>query len=256
MNSAACDARITRARVLAKRHPVAAEVLLFYAEIAGVQKSIYEVIPAGARFEKQLDEEVISSHFPVLLNAAQNLGSAALAGAAVSIREVGPQRWGSLLNSYWIASPVEETGLFFARAFLEPYAAALADRIAQDPKAARNSQCPKCRRKPLAGVLRAEEHGAKRSLICSFCATEWDYSRIVCPACGEQEFDELAIYTADTMQHVRVDACESCKSYLLSVDLTKDAEAVPIVDELASIPLNIWAQQQGYRKLQPNLLGL
>lgn len=256
MNPAAWSARAIRAQVLAKRHPVAAEVLLFYAEIAGLQKSIYEVIPAGARFEKQLDAEVISSHFPLLLNAAQNLGSGALAEVALSIRDAGLPGWSSLLNSYWIASPVAATDLFFARAFLEPYAAALADCIAQDPNAARNSQCPKCRRKPQTGVLRAEEHGAKRSLICSFCATEWDYSRIVCPACGEQEFDELAIYTADTMQHVRVDACESCKSYLLSVDLTKDAEAVPMVDELASIPLNIWAQQQGYRKLQPNLLGL
>jgi formate dehydrogenase maturation protein FdhE len=31
---------------------------------------------------------------------------------------------------------------------------------------------------------------------------------------------------------------------------------VPVVDELATIPLNLWAQQHGYVKLQPNLLGI
>ena len=256
MNPEAWDARIARAQVLAEQQSAAAEILLFYAGIAAIQKSIYEATPRDATFEMELDKEVVHSHFIVLLSAAEILGPAMLAEAAVEIREAGPARWESLLSCYWIASPLEEADLFFAKAFLEPYAAALADRIVLDPGTPQNSQCPKCRRKAQVGVLQAEQDGSKRSLVCSFCATEWDYRRIVCPACGEQQFGELAIYTADTMPHVRVDACESCKSYLLSVDLTKDPEAVPVVDELASIPLNIWARQQGYRKLQPNLVGL
>ena len=32
--------------------------------------------------------------------------------------------------------------------------------------------------------------------------------------------------------------------------------ADPLVDELASIPLNLWAQERGYIKLHPNLLGM
>jgi hypothetical protein len=31
---------------------------------------------------------------------------------------------------------------------------------------------------------------------------------------------------------------------------------VPVVDELATIPLNLWAAEHSYRKLQTNLLGL
>ena len=256
MNPAPWDARIARAQVLAEQHSAASEVLLFYARIAEIQKIVYHATPAEAAFESELNRKLIAVHFPVLLEAVENFGSAALAEAAALIRAGELPRWESLLSTYWIASPLEEAELFFARAFVEPYAAAVADRIEMDLSASRRAQCPKCRRKPQAGVLRAEEHGAKRSLICSFCATEWDYSRIVCPACSEQEFDELPIYTAETMGHVRIDACESCKSYLLSVDLTKESEAVPVVDELASIPLNIWAQERGYRKVQPNLFGL
>jgi FdhE protein len=38
--------------------------------------------------------------------------------------------------------------------------------------------------------------------------------------------------------------------------LTKNGLAVPVIDEVATLSLDLWAQQQGYRKLQPNLFGL
>jgi FdhE protein len=57
------------------------------------------------------------------------------------------------------------------------------------------------------------------------------------------------------MPHVRVEACDTCKSYLRTIDLTKDGHAVPLVDDLAAISLTLWADERGYRRLQPNLLG-
>jgi FdhE protein len=98
--------------------------------------------------------------------------------------------------------------------------------------------------------------GAKRSLICSLCATEWEYRRIVCPACGEEEVSKLPVYVAEELPHVRVEACDTCRHYIKTVELTKDGRAVPVVDELAAIPLSLWASEKGYTKLSPNLLGL
>ena len=82
-------------------------------------------------------------------------------------------------------------------------------------------------------MLRPEGDGAKRSLICSMCATEWTYGRIIRPACGEEAVEKLAIYTANQFQHVRVEACDTCRHYIKTVDLTKKGHAVPVVDELA-----------------------
>jgi formate dehydrogenase maturation protein FdhE len=42
---------------------------------------------------------------------------------------------------------------------------------------------------------------------------------------------------------------------LKTVDLTKAGLAIPVVDELATIPLDLWARERGYEKLQINLLG-
>jgi FdhE protein len=58
------------------------------------------------------------------------------------------------------------------------------------------------------------------------------------------------------MDHIRVDACEQCKTYIKSIDLTRDGHAVPVVDELATVALNIWAEDRGYAKLESNLFGL
>jgi FdhE protein len=55
--------------------------------------------------------------------------------------------------------------------------------------------------------------------------------------------------------HMRVDACESCRRYLLSIDLATERGAVPLVDELAAIPLDLYAREQGYSKITTNLMG-
>jgi FdhE protein len=156
--------------------------------------------------------------------------------------------WDEVLRS---ADPMHA---FFARVLLQ----------AQTEEKARTAEihasvqprCPFCGEKPVAAVLRPEGDGAKRFLLCSLCFTEWEFRRLLCPNCGEEDKDKLPIYTAEEFPHVRVEACDSCKVYLKAVDLTKNGLAVPEVDELASIALDLWAAEHGYTKLQTNLFGL
>jgi len=88
------------------------------------------------------------------------------------------------------------------------------------------------------------------------CSTEWPFLRVACPNCGERDKDKLPVYTTADFGHVRVEACDRCTSYIKSIDLTRDGHAVPVVDELATVALNIWAEDRGYTKLESNLLGL
>jgi formate dehydrogenase maturation protein FdhE len=39
--------------------------------------------------------------------------------------------------------------------------------------------------------------------------------------------------------------CDSCGVYLKSIDMTKDAEALPVPDDGASSAINIWTFEQG-----------
>ena len=55
--------------------------------------------------------------------------------------------------------------------------------------------------------------------------------------------------------HMRIEACESCRSYLLNIDVAADPKAVPVVDEIAAIPLDLYAREQGFSKITTNLMG-
>jgi hypothetical protein len=150
-------------------------------------------------------------------------------------------------------SPFES---FCAQAFLQPYAEFLADRADVPEPPFRRPSCPYCGSSPLAGILRPEGEGAKRSLVCSFCRTEWDYLRIACPGCDERREEKLCVYTAPKFEAVRVEACSTCRVYIITVDLTKSGLAVPEVDALAAIPLTLWADEKGYQKVTRNSLCL
>jgi FdhE protein len=73
--------------------------------------------------------------------------------------------------------------------------------------------------------------------------------------CGEQDKDKLPIYTAAGVDYVRVDACDRCRTYIKSVDLTKDGCAIPVVDELATVALNIGADGHGTPSWNPTFWG-
>jgi len=146
---------------------------------------------------------------------------------------------------------------FYARAFLEPVITSIAQADSSQPTDWTQNFCFVCGGPPQVAVLRdLPDALGRRSLMCSICATEWRFQRLTCPHCGETEADKLPVHTAESIAHVRVDACTTCSRYIKTVDLRKNGNAVPIVDELAALELDIWAQEEGLTKLRPNVLGL
>jgi FdhE protein len=253
MNLATWDQRIRRADELAAEHPFAADVLRFYRRVATFQKGLYSCLKASPA----ISLDPLLPKFPEFLSEIETSAPEPVAQCARDWKTRGAERSHELLASSWRATSAGgNPEALLAWLFLQPYAEHLAEQARTTPRQETPAVCPFCSRKPVAGVLRPEGDGAKRSLICLMCSTEWPYGRIVCPACGEQTVEKLAIYTADQFAHVRVEACDTCGCYIKTVDLTRNGLAVPIVDELATIPLNLWAQEQGYVKLQTNMFGI
>lgn len=277
MRNGKWDARVARARELVLTYPAAAEGLRFYGHIAQFQKSLYGELETQcgkeqvARFPGMLQQEfdlfMLMPRFEDFLTIVEENAPAPLVQSAAAQRANGGKSDLEILTNFWrprsesdfsleSASNFDPLQNLLAWLFLQPYAEYLADYSARPPLHATPPVCPWCSSRPLAGVLRPEGDGGKRSLICSLCATEWDFRRIVCPGCGEEDVHKLAIYTADEIPHVRVEVCDTCHQYIKTVDLTKDGHAVPAVDELATLPLNLWAADHGYTKIQTNLLGI
>ncbi|HKW57904.1 MAG TPA: formate dehydrogenase accessory protein FdhE [Candidatus Acidoferrum sp.] len=263
------DARIRRAAQLISGKSSAAEILCFYKRIAEFQKDLRARIGIArekARPEREpppirddLDLALLLPHFGGFLEVVKRHAPGALASAAREIADWASDPWVEMLSSYWELGgrsdqQIEAFAQFFPRAFLQPYAEYLAEWTSQQPMTAPRV-CPLCGARPLLGVLRPEGDGGKRHLVCSFCGLEWEFRRLLCPACGEEDEKKLPVYVAEQFPHIRVEACETCRFFIRTVDLTKDGHAVPLVDELAAVPLTLWAQEHAYKRLEPNLFG-
>ena len=253
--STSWDRRIERAGELSEKHAAVSDLLVFYQQLARFQKSVYERL-AQARDH---DASVLLPFFPELISLVKRAGSPALAKAASELSSDSKEDLLSLLDSVWQhqVEPHQLVGeyAFFAQALLQPYAEFLAAKTGSVEQTS-SAVCPFCGSKPQLAVLRPEGDGAKRFLLCSLCATEWTYRRVICPNCGEENKDHLPVFLAEGFDYVRLDACDTCRTYIKAIDLSKNGNAVPVVDELATVSLNLWAQANNYHKLRPNLFGV
>ncbi len=260
--------RINRADELAGRYSFAAEILRFYSAIARFQEQSFEAVHPSLGTGRSVTgpdpfiqpiPQQFAARFRPFLAAVERNGPAKLQENARGLAADSDRSHLELLTLFWqgdsasIASGLPD---FFARAFLQPLAVSMRMHANFQWKGPTAYVCPFCRRKPGVGVLRPMGDGGQRLLVCSFCLAEWEFRRILCAGCGEMDPAKLPVYAAEEMEHVRVDACDSCKTYLKTVDFTKAALGEPVVDEIATVPLDLWAQGRGYTKLQVNLLQL
>ena len=122
-----------------------------------------------------------------------------------------------------------------------------------------STHCPNCGGLPQLSYFAVSGEAlvsGPRYLVCSRCATNWVFSRMMCASCGESNGTKLPIYQEhEQFPHARVDGCQTCRKYLLTFDLRRDTRAVPVVDEIASLPLDLYARDQGLTKITPNLMG-
>jgi formate dehydrogenase accessory protein FdhE len=249
--------QIRRATELAGTSEGTNELMVFYSHLLRAQSEVYEFLlsqrdwrPSG---ELELDIPVFRSTFATILKTVEHAGPPPLVERARSLQSA--QAIDEMLLNYWHAPSDTE---FFAKAFLQPYAqyvAQLHDRNAPGNE----KRCPLCDGKPQLGFLQNQETTAEsgnRDLMCAKCLSVWSFRRVVCANCGEENPAKLAYFQTPAFNHVRVEACDTCKHYLKSVDLTRLGHAEPLVDEVAAAPLDLWAVEHGYTKIELNLIGL
>ncbi|HKK32116.1 MAG TPA: formate dehydrogenase accessory protein FdhE [Desulfomicrobiaceae bacterium] len=111
----------------------------------------------------------------------------------------------------------------------------------------RHGHCPICGSLPLIGELRAKE-GFKH-LTCSFCHSSYRVPRLLCPFCLEEDTGKLEFFEAGEEPGFRVDTCRTCNMYIKTTDFRKmDRNSLPLVDDLDSLPLDIRAQKENFKR--------
>ena len=259
--AAGLEAGAARAAALAVAHPQAGELLAFAEGLLRAQAgaacallALHGVEPLAGDLAHDLERAAA----PLLdvPRFAARAGPEPLAGAARARLSEDGTALRARLALIWDGGrpPVHD---YLSRALLRPYAEVLR-ALGIDPGRGRTrGRCPFCGGAPAVGCRRGggEGAGAARSLVCALCGLEWSFARILCPCCFEDDPGKLPAFTAAAHPTVRVEACETCRRYVKSLDLSSDARAVPEVDDLLSLALDLWADEQGFARLEPGLAG-
>lgn len=263
LKSESWDTRIQRAQELAGRAGASQELLTFYVHLLQAQRQVDEFLrtrrgwlPSGSLAE---DLVVLRDCLPILLQTVEAHGPELLAEEARNLDGADNTIVDEQLMRYWQTPSGTQ---FFAKALLQPYASWLNESGGRPLGRILNGQencCPFCGGVPQVSFLQIRESSTEsgnRDLVCATCLANWPFRRVVCAYCLEERPFKLGYFQTQEYDHVRIEACDSCKHYIKGIDLTRFGLAVPLVDEVAAAPLDVWAQAHGYTKIELNLLGL
>jgi hypothetical protein len=122
--------------------------------------------------------------------------------------------------------------------------------------------CPACGGLAQVSVI-AEESGefmggSPRSLVCGRCVGWWTFPRAICAWCSEADPRRLPSFVPDERRAVRIDGCETCSSYVKTFDFREagGAALVPLVDDVATVALDLWAHDQGLTRPLVSFAGV
>jgi len=253
------DKQINRAKVLADKSDASQPLVQFYGHLLTSQKEIYENLhrhqPSG---KPETDFAFLATKLQSFLHTVQKHGPAPLAVEAQSLAQ-STNRLIEVLIEYW---DDRKDVQFFGKACLQPYLKFLSDTpvsFAGRGQADVENRCPFCGGRPQVAFFENKEQNADagtRYLLCGTCLTSWEFRRVVCANCTEEEPAKLGYFQSAEFDHVRIEACDTCKRYIKGVDLTRLGHAVPLVDEIHAAALDLWAQERGYKKIELNLVGV
>lgn len=250
--------RKRRALELGLRFDFVAQPMTLYAALLDAQERIYlrarEDRPAPA----ELVSYVVRAALPGVMDATMNAGTELLREAALLRFHEGDL--GGVVSAWLAGEAQSDTDAYLARAAAAPVLEA-APEVAASLRLDTDDErrCPTCGGLPQLAVFGDTGESlltAQRRLVCSRCACEWAYARMTCVSCRETEGNKMPILADETkLPHLRVDACDTCRAYLVTVDLRKEPGAIALVDEIAALPLDLLAAEQGYTKIARNVMG-
>lgn len=115
-----------------------------------------------------------------------------------------------------------------------------------------HGHCPVCGNQPLIGRLEGKE--GRRMHTCSFCSYEFRAPRLGCPFCLAPETEGSEYYVSEDEPGYILNVCDSCKNYFKLGDFRElDRPWLPLLDDLGSLTLDLYAVQMGYKR--PTLSG-
>jgi len=110
--------------------------------------------------------------------------------------------------------------------------------------------CPVCGGWPAVAEVRGIDRS--RYFRCGRCAGEWQVNCLVCAYCGMTDHEQLVSLVPEQSGTTRViEACKRCLGYVKTFTTLQASPAARVMlDDLASVDLDIAAVEHGYKRPQ------
>jgi formate dehydrogenase maturation protein FdhE len=128
---------------------------------------------------------------------------------------------------------------------MRPFLSKCAEVVQQRPELAAwtHPHCAACGGEADFAVITP---AAERHLICGRCGLRWKFEPLTCPYCRNSDRGQITSFATPDGQY-RVYACDVCTRYLKAYDGRRASRPVmPVVDGVATLPLDAAAMQRGY----------
>lgn len=109
--------------------------------------------------------------------------------------------------------------------------------------------CPLCGAWPALAEVRGIERA--RYLRCGRCGRQWQAHALRCLFCNNDDHEQLESLVPENNESDtrRIEACKRCFGYVKSITTLQGGDALGVIlDDLASIDLDIAAVDKGYRR--------
>jgi FdhE protein len=273
-----------RIEQIKKKRPGYGKILDFYQSIKEAQDKAkasltIDSMPLRKEWKRLLSEEGFSliqkEDFPLDIESSVRLfetvcqvgrdANPHMAEQAKKIEEaIGDKKMDleQLLRGGWkdqrMEDTVKELGLdknvflFLIQSSIRPSIEAGVEQLRSelDPEAWQKGHCPMCGSLPCLSLLK-EEVG-KRYLLCSYCGYQWRMDRISCPFCKNKDQESLRYFLGEGEETHRIDLCDKCHRYIKTIDTRNLQESDPVLEDLATLHLDILASQKGYKRPVPS----
>ena len=246
--------RRQRTDELVTRYAFAGQLLGFYRALLPIQEKAFHAAETDHPSPAEVPTYVVDRVMPDIIDVTVAHGPRRLRDGVVEC--FCSADLPDLVRRWLSSAALTPAEAFLVRAAAGPV---LETGTGDRDRASDDRHCPGCGGLPQLSYFAVTGEAlvtGPRYLLCSRCGQTWVYGRMLCAGCGERSGNQMPIYREETQfPHVRIDACQACQHYLLTLDLRQDTAAVPVVDELACLPLDLFARERGFTKITPNLLG-
>lgn len=241
---------LERLTVLKRKHPEISHILDFLQSTMLFQKELYESIKDG-------DWKGQIKKIYHLLELCEDSASSLLQEKAQDLKNLDRDALVYKLEKFLKEKDAPDEERFIFMTFLNPFFSKISENTDLKKDQWLKNRCPVCGFKPCVSYIADDEDvEGGRYLSCVLCNTQWLYNRTQCVRCANNEDNTLEYYYDEGERYVLLQVCKKCDTYIKVIDMRIDGLAVPHLDDIATLSLDLWAKERGFLKFERNIIGL